>query len=968
MVTRNPQNLSCPQTSELELRDGKLDVAEMLDATFLQFIQIDKLIFNNVTISSLFFNESDIPLLSLLNLSLEDVLPELEASSIKTLELEDVTLDPSLFHPSLQALYHWLFGSLESLVLVRSGPVEIDCSLAHRVENLAQLDLSENPISVTSLQNISHCPFLSFKYLKSLRLRRSNLTSLQSLCTILSLTPALTHLDVSRNNFSIIHYPHCPEMNPLKMLNLSHSGITEIDSLFSTSLEELDLSYNYLEVFDNPPQTLKKLHLSNNRLIRLPSLDNLSQLRELKVDSNQLTILINQTGGSLSTLEQLDILYARRNPYQCDCDLKETIIFLDNSTFVEDYPAEFLCASPAVQQGTPIMSLSLETCVKAKDCVVIDEEGHGVDYKPGKDEETKSFSFDQVVTVDSIQSFHPELLQPLTGSISSGYNGALLICGASSEKISTLIDHSIIKQVLADLFSHMLSQAGKEELFISVSYLQFYPDGSAVDLLSPNTDRQTLKLVAHDILGNLVGGLSEVCVCSAEEAYVLYETCSERLKANADSISSRCSSLFSVAVEQKLHPEEVESEVCRSRLQLFRLAGGASRTDLRGVSPLVKVVEQSQCEATTSNTILPFLLNDALTGNSRTALIYCIHPRGLLDDETPSALALAQKARNLVTTATVNRWCPRATEQKIRDDIADLRTAMMSQGESDVHNTFRLAELTQNLQTVKNQCWEKRREVSKKIKGITQSCRTPNSSLHSSDHREDTGTMKYLQAQLKQEMEEHIREGKGNVEKVQERVARIQQLREALREETLKNGAATEKSDLCQQSQLEYSKAQEWRRQLKEDHRRLIQEEVEKMERDLAQEQLPTEGPQRELLVLTRERRVLVMQIEALRAEAQQAERDLQNQYHKHQTELHCLREESLQVFRMFRQVSEEQRRMAEGRYRCVLLEAVQDAVYLSAHNQELTTDNKQLRKAVGELKDTLAVRGDPTAELLSQQ
>ncbi|XP_031175320.1 kinesin-like protein klp-20 [Sander lucioperca] len=513
----------------------------------------------------------------------------------------------------------------------------------------------------------------------------------------------------------------------------------------------------------------------------------------------------------------------------------------------------------------------------------------------------------------------------------------------------------------------MLSQ-GKEELFLSVSCLQFYPDGSAVDLLSPNADRQTLKLVAHDILGSLVGGLSEVCVCSAEEAYALYETCGERLKANAGSISSRCSSLFSVAVEQELHPEEVESEVCRSRLQLFRLAGGASRTDLRGVSPLVKVVEQTQCEPTTSNKILPFLLNDALTGNSRTALIYYIHPRGLLDDETLSALALAQKAKNLVTKATVNRWCPRAIEQKIRDDIADLRTVMMSQGESDVHNTFRLAELTQNLQIVKNQCWEKRREELKKIKGITQSCRTPNSSLHSSDHRECTDTMKYLQAQLKQEMEEHIREGKGNVEKVQERVARIHQLREALREETLKNGAATEKSDLCQQSQLEYSKAQERRMQFKEDHRRLIQEEVEKMERDLAQEQLPTEGPQRELLVLTRERRVLVMQIEALRAEAQQAERDLHNQYYKHQTELHCLREESLQVFRVFRQVSKEQKRMSEDRYRCVLLEAVQDAVYLSAHNQELQADNKQLRKALGELKDTLAVRGDPMAELLSQQ
>lgn len=38
------------------------------------------------------------------------------------------------------------------------------------------------------------------------------------------------------------------------------------------------------------------------------------------------------------------------------------------------------------------------------------------------------------------------------------------------------------------------------------------------------------------------------------------------------------------------------------------------------------------------------------------------------------------------------------------------------------------------------------------------------------------------------------------------------------------------------------------------------------------------------------------MQIEALRAEAEQAEKDLQNQHHRHQAELQCLRDESLQV------------------------------------------------------------------------
>lgn len=47
----------------------------------------------------------------------------------------------------------------------------------------------------------------------------------------------------------------------------------------------------------------------------------------------------------------------------------------------------------------------------------------------------------------------------------------------------------------------------------------------------------------------------------------------------------------------------------------------------------------------------------------------------------------------------------------------------------------------------------------------------------------------------------------------------------------------------------------------------------------------------------------------------------------------------------MFHQLSEEQQKMSEDRYRNVLTEAVQDAVYLSAQNQQLQADNKRLRK-----------------------
>lgn len=49
-------------------------------------------------------------------------------------------------------------------------------------------------------------------------------------------------------------------------------------------------------------------------------------------------------------------------------------------------------------------------------------------------------------------------------------------------------------------------------------------------------------------------------------------------------------------------------------------------------------------------------------------------------------------------------------------------------------------------------------------------------------------------------------------------------------------------------------------------------------------------------MYLRRERQILVLQIEALRRENQQAEADLEAQYKLHQQEMHSLREESLQV------------------------------------------------------------------------
>lgn len=47
----------------------------------------------------------------------------------------------------------------------------------------------------------------------------------------------------------------------------------------------------------------------------------------------------------------------------------------------------------------------------------------------------------------NLQSFHQQLLHSLTESFARGYNVALLLCGASTEETSALVDGSVVKQV-----------------------------------------------------------------------------------------------------------------------------------------------------------------------------------------------------------------------------------------------------------------------------------------------------------------------------------------------------------------------------------------------------------------------------------------------------------------------------------------------------------------------------------------
>ncbi|KAL4631348.1 kinesin-like protein KIF14 isoform X1 [Arapaima gigas] len=566
----------------------------------------------------------------------------------------------------------------------------------------------------------------------------------------------------------------------------------------------------------------------------------------------------------------------------------------------------------------------------------------------------------------------PKLLLPLCGLVGSGYHGAVLVGGGcKSGKEAVLQSTGLVRQLIAAFFEEIAKIKG-EECFTTVSYMQFYPDDSATDCLNP--ERQDLKPRTHPVLGVLVEGVCEIEVGSAEEALSLYEEGRETLK-NSGNLANRCSSLYSLSLERRCPADRAREVQChRSRLQLFDLAGSARKGDLNGVSVLVKVLEGREM---VKGRLLPLLLVESLMGNSNNVLLYCVQPQGdLVDEETAYALALAQQIRGLVTRVLPGQWCPRRAAQDIREKIQVLRTKMASEEENGEEDIRRLDDLIQDLQVVKDQDWEKRRiqsqEILEKRKKYREGLPQTKPPGENTDLQRVKERLKLLQTQLRQEMEAHMSEGKVNVEKSQERIVRIQKLREALKEEEGRLIAANKDyqpgaeanqqhedgSSQMSEVELEYTKALRRRRMIMEEHGAMIQGELEKMERELNSEKV--EGVEARLLRLDKERQILVIQLEALRREKLEAERDLEAQHARHTQEMQSLREEGLQVFRVFRQVFEEQKEMMEDRYRTLLLEAIQDAVYLSTKNQQLQAENKQLHRALAELKDTISTQANP--------
>ncbi|XP_074532967.1 kinesin heavy chain isoform X2 [Halichoeres trimaculatus] len=290
----------------------------------------------------------------------------------------------------------------------------------------------------------------------------------------------------------------------------------------------------------------------------------------------------------------------------------------------------------------------------------------------------RSYVFDQVFPTNATQEqVYNACAKQIVKDVLGGYNGTIFAYGqTSSGKTHTMEGNlhdpqgmGIIPRIAEDIFEHIFAMDENLEFHIKVSYFEIYMD-KIRDLL--DVTKTNLSVHEDKYRVPYVKGCTERFVTSPEEVMdVIDEGKANRHVAvtNMNEHSSRSHSIFLINIKQE--NVETEQKLC-GKLYLVDLAGSekVSKTGAEGavldeakninksLSALGNVIS-ALAEGTKSH--VPYrdskmtrILQDSLGGNCRTTMFICCSPSSYNDTETKSTLMFGQRAKTIRNTVTVN--------------------------------------------------------------------------------------------------------------------------------------------------------------------------------------------------------------------------------------------------------------------------------------------------------------------------
>eukprot|EP00928_Gymnodinium_smaydae_P028524 TRINITY_DN21727_c1_g4_i1.p1 TRINITY_DN21727_c1_g4~~TRINITY_DN21727_c1_g4_i1.p1 ORF type:complete len:852 (-),score=197.37 TRINITY_DN21727_c1_g4_i1:98-2653(-) len=336
--------------------------------------------------------------------------------------------------------------------------------------------------------------------------------------------------------------------------------------------------------------------------------------------------------------------------------------------------------------------------------VVTDENGHSKEFEydraywshnPGDAHFASQETLMQEVGIEMLNNAHEGFNCCLFAYGQTGSGKTHSVLGGETAEM-----RGLLPRVLEALFTDVRQETTKTVRFIcKVSYCEIYHE-QIQDLLMPPDSRQEqgkLEVRSHPKFGHYVPGLTESVVESYEEVQKMLEfgmAARSVAATNMNAGSSRSHCIFAFELERITTPADGGAEShLRSKVNLVDLAGSErqSKTGAEGKTlkegaminqsltnlalVIAKLADNSKDNGNQDfvpfrNSKITHILQDSLSGNSKTVLIAAISPAESEYEETISTLRFASTCKKIALKPVKNEESKESIIANLKAEIA----------------------------------------------------------------------------------------------------------------------------------------------------------------------------------------------------------------------------------------------------------------------------------------------------------